>query len=271
MKVEVEVSYIEEYVPPRCRKPREREASEAMALEVAEAAGAEAPVAARVHLPLWKAGEPERSQRVPVRFHGGRLYLPLFAHGRPEPDSFIGSEPAPIGALAAEVAREASWTGARRTRRQARLAASEAAGLFLVVDGEPWRVCGEPRYVVQTFGLGHNHASTNVFVEWSYNPNIAASRYYNANDREAMQEGFRRVALGRGDTDSVPAYEGRVAAGTDERIEVLIPGAFTCDPASEHGDGDEFLNGLESLAAGAGSAFEAGLLALAFTAKETAR
>ena len=124
---------------------------------------------------------------------------------------------------------------------------------------------------MQTFGLGHNHAGTSVFVEWSYNPNIAASRYYNANDRVAMQEGFRRVALGRGDTDSVPAYEGRVAAGTDERIEVLIPWAFTCDPASEHGSGDEFLNGLESLAAGACGVFEAGLLALAFTAKEAAR
>ena len=167
--------------------------------------------------------------------------------------------------------REASWSGARRTKRQARRAAREAAGQFLVVDGAPWRACGEPRYVVQTFGLGHNHAGTSVFVEWSYNPNIAASRYYNANDRVAMQEGFRRVALGRGDTDSVPAYEGRVAAGTDERIEVLIPWAFTCDPASEHGSGDEFLNGLESLAAGACGVFEAGLLALAFTAKEAAR
>ena len=39
-------------------------------------------------------------------------------------------------------------------------------------------------YGIFTFGLGHNHASTALFIEMYYNANVPSSRYFAANQRE---------------------------------------------------------------------------------------
>ena len=54
----------------------------------------------------------------------------------------------------------------------------EAAKRYLIVDGSVWLRCGEPRYVVNTFGLGHNHGGTGLFVEEFYNSNISNTNYF---------------------------------------------------------------------------------------------
>ena len=45
---------------------------------------------------------------------------------------------------------------------------------YMFFQNKIWEECGEPRYVVNTFGLGHNHGGTGMFIEYfSYpNPNI---------------------------------------------------------------------------------------------------
>ena len=93
-----------------------------------------------------------------------------------------------------------------------------------------WTVTGEPRYVVNTFGLGHNHGGTGLFVEEYYNQNIAASNYFSALDGDKAVAYANKVAERRGDTNDVGKFE--------KMIEVLIPEAVTIRPEVEHGEGD---------------------------------
>jgi len=136
----------------------------------------------------------------------------------------------------------------------------EAAKDFLLVDGSVWRRSGEPRYVVNTFGLGHNHGGTGLFVEEYYNENIAASNYFSALDGDKAVAYANKVAERRGDTNDVGKFE--------KMIEVLIPEAVTIRPEAEHGDGDPFINKINAITEAAPDSTTAGLLAIMATAKE---
>jgi len=137
---------------------------------------------------------------------------------------------------------------------------------YLFIQGqeeiEVWEVTGEPRYVIVTFGLGHNHAGTNYFIENSYNPNIRKERYFSALQYKEVVKEALRVAETRGDTESFD----RIKAGP--KIEVLIPEAVHCKPLEEAGDGDKFLNMLEAATNGCTSAGEAAAIAVAMTLME---
>jgi hypothetical protein len=131
---------------------------------------------------------------------------------------------------------------------------------YILVDGYVWRRCGEPRYVVNTFGLGHNHGGTGLFVEEYYNQNIPASNYFSALDGDAAVAYANKVAERRGDTESMGRFE--------KMIEVLIPEAVTIRPETEHGEGDAFINKINRIAEAAPDSTTAGLLALMATAQE---
>ena len=95
----------------------------------------------------------------------------------------------------------------RRVRAKARR--------YLIIGNDVWTVCGEPRYVVVTFGLGHNHGGTGLLVENYYNLNIPKTRYFSALDGDRAIAEFNRIAAARGDTESVGRY--------GKMIEVHIP------------------------------------------------
>ena len=128
---------------------------------------------------------------------------------------------------------------------------------FIICDGVVWERCEEPMYNINTFGLGHNHGGTGFFISFYYNNNIPAKNYFNALQREEAIAYGKQVALGRGDTDSVDGM------GEHDIIEVLIPDLVKRNPAKEHGDGDPFINNLESVISSTSSAMEAGLLVIA--------
>ena len=132
------------------------------------------------------------------------------------------------------------------------------------MDGEfgVWIECGEPRYVYNTFGLGHNHGGTGLFIEQHFNPNIPNTHYFSALERDRAIEAAVDAAMRRGDDQSVEGIR------TCEEIEVLIPEAVKVNPMQQHGEGDPFLNSLNALTEGSDSVMEAGILAMAFTAKE---
>lgn len=136
----------------------------------------------------------------------------------------------------------------------------ENAKDYLWFDGHTWEKTAEPLYLVQTFGLGHNHGGTFGFITYYYNGNIPARNYFNALHKDEAIAYGKEVALRRGDTKSVDG----MFDGLD--IEVRMPEMVKADPKKEHGDGDPFLNDLEALAEKSGSAMEAGLLTIAFTA-----
>jgi hypothetical protein len=136
----------------------------------------------------------------------------------------------------------------------------EEAKRYLVIDGMLWEQTGEPRYVVNTFGLGHNHGGTGLFVEEFYNSNIPNKNYFSALDGDAAVAYANRVAERRGDTNDVGKFE--------KMIEVLIPEAVTIRPMQEHGEGDPFINKINAITEAAPDSTTAGLLAMMATAQE---
>lgn len=130
----------------------------------------------------------------------------------------------------------------------------ESAKSYILIDGAVWTVTGEPRYVVNTFGLGHNHGGTGLFVEECYNQNIANTNYFSALDGDAAVAYANKVAERRGDTNDVGKFE--------KMIEVLIPEAVTIRPMQEHGEGDPFINKINAITEKAPDSTTAGLLTL---------
>lgn len=87
---------------------------------------------------------------------------------------------------------------------------------YVLFNGELWKICGEPYYTFNTFGLGGNHGGTGFFIGYAYShkPSIW---YFNSLYRQEAIDYVKDIALGRGDTDSVDSI------GEYENIEVLMP------------------------------------------------
>lgn len=137
-------------------------------------------------------------------------------------------------------------------------AANTAMRERIVVDGDLYEKTPEPRYCIYTFGLGYNHASTALSVDYRYNPNISKNAYFSANEGErAVQEAIR-TANARGDTKSVPRIKAEIV--------VHRPDLVTVNPQAEHSEGNKYLNDVEAMIRGAGDQMTAALLVMA-TAK----
>ena len=144
--------------------------------------------------------------------------------------------------------------GHARSRELCQKRYRKEAERFVLIDGNIWERAGEPRYVINTFGLGHNHGGTGLFVEEYYNSNISRERYFSALDGDKAVSEANRIAERRGDTESMGRFE--------KMIEVLLPEAVTIQPLKEHGEGDPFMNKLEAVTEAAPDATTAGLLAM---------
>lgn len=132
--------------------------------------------------------------------------------------------------------------------------AQQEASQYVFFNGHFWEACGEPRYLVQTFGLGFNHGGTSIFIEYRYNPNIAASAYFSALERQRAIDKGIRTAQARGDTEDIPRIQ-----NTALNIDVRMPELVLVDPANQHGDGNPFLADLEGIVESAKDPVAAGL------------
>lgn len=109
-------------------------------------------------------------------------------------------------------------------KKEVRRMLRNSAKHYIYFDRKFWSVCGEPRYNIITFGLGHNHGGTGFFIEYEYNPNISSKNYFSALQRnEAIAYG-KSVALNRGDTESVDGI------GKYDNIEVVMPEMVKVNP-----------------------------------------
>lgn len=267
MEFTVYYKYTKDWIPPRCRKPRPGLFEGSMTARIAETSEKDAPVAAIVwdhgHNPVTKDFE---LHPIDVRWHGGRFWVeaaPVNENFSYMPNCYT------IQDVVSRVSHEGYAYRSSHSVGDVEQEIRDFCDEWLIIDGSPWHFVGEPRYVVQTFGLGHNHGGTSWFVDTMYNGNIAKEAYFNANDFEGMVEHYFDVALGRGDTRDAHRHATELAEGTGyEYIDVKIPDAFTCNPGMEHGDGDPFMNELYKMTSGTGSAFESGLLVMATVAKE---
>ena len=222
----LKVRYWETVIPPRCRKPRPVERKEDIEIEIPEVLGTEAPVAVIVAQPDWGNAPPILA----IRSWGGRFwsrYEPLFARANE------AHTPYSIG----HHAQGFPWG----SREQALQAVRETVERWLVVDGELYGECGEPRYEIHTQRLGHNHGGTSLSIAFGYNSNIAWTRYVRADQLELAIATAEKIALGRGDTKDVPMRTWRL-------FDVLRPEFLTLDPFAWGGKGDEFIARLEAVA-----------------------
>ena len=255
LTIPCKVSYNEEFLPPRCRKPRYRKVEKTYRARLRCITKAEAPVAF-----VLSDYHHQHEGTTKIRLYKGKLYMletwQRYAPGRPEcpfDREFIGFGPTVAGRL-----RLHNYNTCQDYEEQAAQLREEAARR-LVIDGLVWIRCGEPVYEVMTFGLGHNHGGTALFVETDYNPNISKERYFNALQGDEAVAAMNETARRRGDTKSVGRY--------GKMIEVLIPECVKRNPQKEHGEGDPFQNTLNAITEAASSPMEAGLLAIMAAAK----
>lgn len=123
---------------------------------------------------------------------------------------------------------------------------------FLLVDGELYTQTTEPRYVVMTFGLGHNHGGTALMVTNYYNPNIRKDCYFSALQGDEAVAYANEKAKARGDTDDVGKFE--------KQIVVHLPELVKVNPNKQHGNGNELLNSMETIINNSDSSTEAGIV-----------
>lgn len=263
MKIDVKMKYQEEYLPTkRHRIPRIREVEEQVTLVLREVTRNEAPVAMVVtnyQSYIDENGKDEFGLRDSEYLSiDGQLYSE-----KRDMSGALDRGAYPIEDLlrAAERAGDCyySWNGKSRDDMLRNL--DDFVKSYVLVDGVVFKKSREPRYEVATFGLGHNHGGTAMFIHTHYNPNVSKDRYFSALQREEAIAYAERIAAARGDTKSVGTFG-------DIDIKVYMPEMVRCNPQMEHGNGDPFMNSIEGMIQGTGSASEAGILAIAMTAAE---
>lgn len=253
--LKVNISYNEAYLPsPRHRNLRYRTKEETILVPIRRVRKDE------VRLAFTLSDYGHRSQyQTKIVLYEGKLYIREWRHLM-NGETYHGKDGYRPLELARLKLRNPHTFNCSLSRTEVIKMVKEQAAEYLIIKNEVWIRCGEPRYVIITFGLGHNHGGTGLFVETGYNPNISNSRYFNAlQGKEAVEEA-KRVARGRGDTDSVRLMY--------EMIKVHLTEAVKCNPKEEHGEGNAFLNMLDSVTQNSGSAAEAGLLTMALAFAE---
>ena len=251
-KVNIKIEYYHPYIPYRCRKTRYEEREETINVPVRMITSEEAPIAFR----LTDYGHTSDQQDI-IRCYKKKLYKQVRLHRVQSCNGKNRYQPIP----SEEVYRclwRSPWTynPEKRNREFCIKFYKEQAADYLIIDGYVWERAGEPRYVINTFGLGHNHGGTGMFVEEWYNPNISNKNYFSALDGDKAVAYANEVAARRGDTKDVGKFE--------KMIDVLMPECVHIKPKKQHGDGDPFINTLNSITENSSSAAEAGILAMCF-------
>lgn len=250
-------TYEETYLPtPRHRILRYRKVKGSIKLKIRSISADEAPVAFRCSDYSHRCNHQEE-----IRAYKGRLYMKDWRHLTNE-EREAGEEgyrTVTIDELP-RYFRSHCYISDNIDKDTVVKELKKEAHKWLVVDGIPYHLCGEPMYVVNTFGLGHNHGGTAMFVQHHYNNNIPNKNYFNALDGDRAVAYANKVAEARGDTNDVDRF--------GKMIEVLIPEMVRRRPMKEHGEGDSFINALNAITESSDSAAEAGILAIALTAAE---
>lgn len=86
---------------------------------------------------------------------------------------------------------------------------------YMLVDGELFVKTRVPFYNITTFGLGHNHGGTGLFVCYS---TILDRKWFNAlQGKEAVAEATA-IAKRRGDTNSIPRFRELIVVHMPELV-----------------------------------------------------
>lgn len=250
--IKLNVMYYLPYIPQRCRKTRYEECREDIPFKVKSITSEEAPIA------FVLSDYHHVSEETPiVRCYKGKLYMQYMVMGR----YLQGHDcedckhyPQGLEYIRQIVHPWLTYDREERNKEFAVNAYKQNLSRYILIDGYIWARCGEPRYCICTFGLGHNHGGTGLFVETYYNPHISKRHYFNAFDYQKAIDTANAIAQGRGDTKDVGRFE--------KMIDVVMPSMVKVKPKRQHGNGDKFINTLNAITENAESAGEAGLLCM---------
>lgn len=256
MKIKTWIKYEESYLPPRCRKLRYRECEEYVDINLKEVDPAEFQLAFE---------DNSYNGKGKIYFHRGKLWtkrkLPNISIIEDLRERGHKVESALDYLIYASKHCSTyfyfSWDRERGedTSRNAVIKRARANMRCVVLfDGELYEQTAEPRYCVCTFGLGHNHGGTGLFVDYHYNDNLSKDSYFNANEGDLAVKYANFVAHRRGDTKDVGKFK--------PLIEVHMPELVKLNPKKEHGAGNAILNEMENLITGSSDSVEAGLLCM---------
>lgn len=290
-KLTIKFPYVQEFLPTkRHKKPRRKELFDNINISIKEISKDNFPIAFIVHdsVSLYDGakdyGDFSDDKYVgykvcprEIRTFNGKLYQAVvIVHGAAistlyeEPTSYITRclegftrTLTPIYSFSEEITEKSVLLSNDKDERKKKI--KKYSKEFIVCDGKVYCERSEPMYLIQTFGLGHNHGGTGFFIEGYYNSNIPARNYFNALQYKEAVEYGKKVATRRGDTESVERI-GKFG-NEDIYIEVLMPEMVKRNPNKEHGKGDAFSNDLEKIIEGTNSSFEAGLLCIMKTAQ----
>ena len=254
MKVKTHIKYEEGYIPPRCRKVRYKEYEEYIYSTVREVAPADMQLAFE---------DNSYDGKGKIYLYKGKLWSKA-RHGEFMCNPQERNIKTPIEELIwcrehSSVFFPCGWRdGEHPDRKRMMSAVRKANNQYIIVDNELFKETAEPRYVVNTFGLGHNHGGTGLFVEYHYNPNISKNNYFSALEGDMAVTYANNVAAGRGDTKDVGKFE--------KMIVVHMPEIVKIRPQKQHGNGNKILNDLNDIVNGTGDKLTAGLLCMAYVA-----
>lgn len=253
MKIKTWIKYEESYLPPRCRKLRYRECEDFINVTLKEVDPAELQLAFEDNSysgkgkiffyrgKLWS----KQKMRSGAEEHGCKTALEWLVWCHENCSAFFRLS----------YDRE---KGKDTSREAVVKAARDSMKNYILVDGELYETTAEPRYVVNTFGLGHNHGGTGMFCEYHYNPNIRKDNYFPATEGEAAVAYANKIAAGRGDTNDVGKFKPFIVVHMPELVKVK--------PNKQHGNGNKFLNDMESIIQNSSSKTEAGLMCMLLAA-----
>lgn len=240
MKINVNYYYNQKFLPTKRHKNiRERQVLDVISLDITEVTESIFPVAFIVHdmksvqegMASYDDYESEkciyRMFEEKIRTYNGKLYTPIrITHGAAISTIFENKS---------YVIRQLERTTKRSlyydcddkfsedsiiiedNKKEICQMLCESVKEYIYFEGKFWHACGEPVYVINTFGLGGNHGGTGFFIEYAYNSNLDNINYFNALQRDEAIAYGKSIALGRGDSESLNII------GKYDNIEVIMP------------------------------------------------
>ena len=238
MRETIPFTYTVNEIPPRCRKARPVDKTGSTEVHVNELEAGKLPVAFVVH---------HYDEEKVIRAYDGRF----FTLARSQNQKYLT-----IGELRNTLVcfGRRNWYTQNAYEICAEL--QKFADKYIIVGDSVYEEIGEPRYCIYTFGLGHNHGGTSFSVDYRFNENIPADRYFSALQYEEAIAKACDIANARGDTKSICRFRNR------EYIDVIDENYVQCHPTL-HSGGNQLLNRMENIIECCDSADEAAMAILA--------
>lgn len=204
--------YVAMEIPPRCRNARRVEHDASAVVQVPIVTTKDAPVVIE---------EVNGEQPIAYRLHDGNLYKLSRLNHADRRAIVAGSDDYP-----AEINERGQW--GRSAGDSPNTFATEITERYrhdIVIDDQVWTRAEEPRYVVQTFGLGSNHGGTSLHAADGDHSGIAASSYFRIDQFEQAKAYAVQVAERRGDDKSIERIrkQNPMFAYAPEALRLVVP------------------------------------------------